>query len=57
MAKSLAEMNLHWWEKQLTMIERSIMAAEQAGDGFLLRAERYALSDAKKKFAASICNG
>ena len=53
----LSENNRLWWENQVRKLERSVMAEEQAGDYFLARAERHALSDAKKKFAASICNG
>ena len=53
----LAENNRLWWERKVISLERSLMAANQSGDSFLARAERHALLDAKKKLAASICNG
>ena len=53
----LSENNRLWWENQVRTLERSVMAEEQASDYFLARAERHALRDAKKQFAASICNG
>ena len=54
---SLAEDNRRWWANRVNLLERAVIEAWQDRDYFLVRAERYALSDAKKKFAEAICNG